>query len=160
MASPYGKAAVGALVLAAALLLGPALAEAGSRSYTPRSAYVPRSSGTALPSGTISPFRAPEGVIPGAFGRRSDPTVLRMRDNRRQIERFREQSRARAEQREIMRQARGPVTDRRPAPPGNRLTDRLRPRTAPLLPNRPDPNRLDPNRLDMAPFAQVERNTR
>ncbi len=164
------------------LVLAPALAEAGSRSYTPGSSYVPRSSSNSLPPGSLSPFRAPEGVVPGAFGRNSDPFLRRERANRLQIERFQENSRIRAQQREILRQERGPVTDRRPAAPANRLTDRLRPTVEPLgkvtprATNQADvqpflesPSAkprggavapLAPTRLDAAPFAHIERNTR
>lgn len=173
---------MGALALTAVLVAAPGLAEAGSRSYTPGSAYVPRSSSNTLPSGTISPFRAPEGVIPGAFGRSSDPILRRERSHRLQIERFQEDTRIRAKQREILRRERGPVTDRRAAPPSDRLTDRLRPAVEPLghLPqrttgradvqlllqppaaeSRAGPREaLSPTRPDGAPYAHIDRNTR
>ena len=182
MRNPYTLRGFGALFVVALLLFEAAAAVAGSRSYTPRSSYVPRSSsGSFVPGASIGFQKTPEGVVPGAFGR-SDPRIRRDRENRLQIERFQEQSRIRARQREILRKERGLVTDRRPASPSNRLTKRLRPQVEPLgnIQNRPV-NQADrqlflqspptnnrgeprepvlPNRLDIAPFAHIDRNTR
>ena len=86
-------------------------------SGVPRSSYVPRSS--------------TNGVSPGTFGR-SDPLQGRIERDCLQIRRFQEQTRARARQREVLRELRGPITEQRPAAPSNRLTDRLRPQVEAL----------------------------
>ena len=108
-------AAMIAAPLAVATLSDEAEARSSRGAGTSFRSYVPRSS-----------FN---GSAPGTFGR-SDPTQGRIERDQRQIERFQDNFRFQAREREILRQQRD-VTGNRPPAPSNRLTDRLHPQIDP-----------------------------
>ena len=118
-------ASVFAVPLLAAMAMAPVVVATVSDEAEARSS---RSSGTSFRS--YVPRSSFNGTSPGTFGR-SDPTQGRIERDRLQIERFQENSRFRAREREILRQQRD-VTGNRPPAPSNRLTDRLRPQVDPL----------------------------